>query len=171
MDGNYAGISRRFGELWHHLLHGNVHRCGCTHPSVTPKNTGLVGHRSVPCSFCPNLGHSKGGLPTPLPGMTWIPGPGFCFGRLLSAHFVCLYVPYRLFCCPGGTSIKPRSASMGIRQSHPGARSPRSACLIVLPASSACNSRRARARLFRTIALKTRRNSGRQLRHNANAVL
>lgn len=84
-------------ELWHHLLHGGVHRGGCVHPSVTPKITGLMGHRSVPCSFCPNLGHSKGGLPTPLPGMAWIPRPGFCFGRLLSAHTVCLYVPCRLF--------------------------------------------------------------------------
>ena len=135
------------------------------------KITGLMGHRSVPCSFCPNLGHSKGGLPTPLPGMAWIPRPGFCFGRLLSAHSVCLYVPYRLLYCPGSTSIKPRSASMGICQSHPGARSPRSACLTVLPAPSACHSRRARARLFCTIALKTRRDSSRQLRHNANAVL
>lgn len=97
MDCNYTGVSRRFGKLWHHLLHGSVHRGGCTHPSVTHKNTGLVGHRSVPYSFCPNLGHSKGGLPTPLPGMAWIPGPGLCFGRLLSAHSVCLYVPYRLF--------------------------------------------------------------------------
>lgn len=171
MDGNYTGVSRRFGKLWHHLLHGSVHRGGCTHPSATPIITGLVGHRSVPCSFYPNLGHSKGGLPTPLPGMAWIPGPGFCFGRLLSAHSICLYVPYRLLYCPGSTSIKPRSAGMGIRQSHPGARSPRSACLTVLPTSSACHSRRARARLFRTIALKTRRDSGRHLCHNANAVL
>lgn len=135
------------------------------------KNTGLVGHCSVPCSFCPNLGHSKSDLPTPLPGMAWIPEPGFCFGRLLSAHSVCLYVPYRLFCCPGSTSIKPRSASMGIRQSHPGARGPRSARLTVLPAPSACHPRRTRTRLFRTIALKTRGDSGRQLRHNANTVL
>ena len=130
-----------------------------------------MGHRSVPCSFCPNLGHSKGGLPTPLPGMAWIPRPGFCFGRLLSAHTVCLYVPYRLFCCPGSTSIKSRSASMGIRQSYPGARSPGSACLTVLPAPSASHSRRARNRLFRTIALEPRCNTSRQLRHNANAVL
>ena len=171
MDGNDTGISRRFSKLWHHLLHGGLHRGGCTHPSVTSKNTGLVGHRSMPCSFYPNLGHSKGGLPTPLPGMAWIPGPGFCFGRLLSAHSVCLYVPYRLLYCPGITSIKARSAGMGICQSHPGARSPRSVCLTVLPAPSACHSRRARARLFRTIALKTRRDSSRQLHHNANAVL
>lgn len=171
MDCNYTGISRRFGKLWHHLLHGSVHGGGCTHPSGTPKNTGLVGHFSVPCSFCPNLGHSKSDLPTPLPGMAWIPEPGFCFGRLLSAHSVCLYVPYRLFCCPGSTSIKPRSASMGIRQSHPGARSPRSARLTVLPAPSACHSRHTRTRLFRTIVLETRGDSGRQLRHNTNAVL
>ena len=131
----------------------------------------LVGHRSMPCSFCPNLGHSKSRLLTPLPGMARISGPGFCFGRLLSAHSVCLYVPYRLFCCPGSTSIKPRSARMGIRQSHPGAHSPWSACLTVLSAPSACNSRRTRTRLFRTIALETRRDSSRQFRHNANSVL
>lgn len=171
MDCNYTGISRRFGKLWHHLLHGGVHCGSCTHPSVTPKITGFMGHRGVSCSFCPHLGHSKSGLPTPLPGMAWIPEPGFCFGRLLSAHSVYLYVPYRLFCCPGSTSIKPRSANMGIRQSRPGARSPRSACLTVLPAPSACHPRRTRTRLFRTIALKTRGDSGRQLRHNANAVL
>lgn len=45
------------------------------------------------------------------------------------------------------------------------------ACLTVLPTPSACHSRRARARLLRTIALKTRRDSGRHLCHNANAVL
>lgn len=80
MDGNYAGISRRFGELWHHLLHGNVHRCGCTHPSVTPKNTGLVGHRSVPCSFVLTWGIPKAVYP--LPYLAWLgfPGPGFVSG-------------------------------------------------------------------------------------------
>lgn len=45
------------------------------------------------------------------------------------------------------------------------------AWLTVLPTPSACHSRRARARLLRTIALKTRRDSGRHLCHNANAVL
>ena len=56
LDRNNPRIGRRFSELWHHLLHGGVHRGGCVHPSVTPKITGLVGHRSVPCSFCPKPG-------------------------------------------------------------------------------------------------------------------
>ena len=67
LDRNNARIGRRFSELWHHLLHGGVHRGGCVHPSVTPKITGLMGHRSEPCSFCPNLAFQRRSTHSP----TW----------------------------------------------------------------------------------------------------
>lgn len=80
MDGNYSGISRRFGKLWHHLLHGGVHRGGCTHPSVTPKLPGSWG-----IAVCLVLFALTWGIPKavyPLPYLAWLgfPGPGFVSG-------------------------------------------------------------------------------------------
>lgn len=53
----------------------------------------------------------------------------------------------------------------------PGARQPWTSCTPLLSAASANHSGHFGARLLGTITLKTRRDSGRQLRHNANAVL
>ena len=80
MDCNYTGICRRFGKLWHHLLHGSVHGGGCTHPSGTPKNTGSWGIAACLVLFALTWGIPKAVYP--LPYLAWLgfPSSGFVSG-------------------------------------------------------------------------------------------
>ena len=99
VDRNNACIGRRFSELWHHLLHGGVYRCGSRSTTDASEISQHIGHCDMPRSLRSDMGHSEIDLFIPLFGVARISRPQVCFRRLLSNHPVYIHVPHRILCC------------------------------------------------------------------------
>ena len=109
----------------------------------------------------------------PTPYLAWLgfPGPDFVSGDYYPLMPFLFYVPHRFLCRPRGSESKLRGTSMGLCESHPGAREPRMPCTTVLSAPSTDYLGCAGADLFRSVTLKTWCDTDRQLCHNTNAAL
>ena len=109
----------------------------------------------------------------PIPYLAWLgfPDPDFVSGDYYPLiPFFFMYLA-GFFAARTAQKAKPQSASMGLCESHPGAREPRMPCTTVLSAPSTDYLGCAGADLFRSVTLKTWCDTDRQLCHNTNAAL